>query len=59
MTTMAADDNGKGGQQQRWMTKAVDDDAMLDWAADYEGEGGERAAKALGMRLISPPGKEN
>ncbi len=32
------------------MTKAVDDDGMQDRAADYEGEGGERAANNNGIR---------
>jgi hypothetical protein len=34
---------------------------MLDQAADYKGEGGERAANNNGIRqrLISPPGREH
>jgi hypothetical protein len=42
----ADDNNGDGGQRQwqRRMTTAADNNGMQDWAADYEGEGGERAA---------------
>ncbi len=53
MTTVKADkDNGDGGQRQRrWRTTtAANDDGMQDWAADYEGEGGERAANNNGIR---------
>ncbi len=42
---MAADNNGDGGQQ-RWRTMtAADDDGSRDQAADYDGEGQERAAR--------------
>jgi hypothetical protein len=46
----AVDDDGDGGRRQRQMTKAVDDDGMQDRAADYKGEGGERAANNNGIR---------
>ncbi len=48
----AVDDNGDGGgQQRRWRTTtAADDDGRRDRAADYEGEGGERAANNNGIR---------
>ncbi len=46
----AVDDNGDGGQRQRRMTKAADDNGMQDRAADYEGEGGERGANNNGIR---------
>ncbi len=36
---MAANDNGSGGQT----IKAAENDSLQDWAADYEGGGGERA----------------
>ncbi len=49
-STAAVDDNGNGGQGQRWTTKAADDDSTQDWAADYKGEGGERAANNNGIR---------
>ncbi len=32
------------------MTTAEDDNGMHDWAADYKGEGGERAANNNGIR---------
>ncbi len=44
------------------MTKVVDNNGMQDQAADYKGEGGERAANNNGIRhkagLISPTGRE-
>ncbi len=46
----AMDDNGDCGQRQRRMTKVADDDSTQDQAADYEGEGGERAANNNGIR---------
>jgi hypothetical protein len=52
-TTVTADnENGNGRQQQwqPWMTTAEDDNGMHDWAADYKGEGGERAANNNGIR---------
>ncbi len=53
-TSTAADDNdGNGGQQQWWMTKAADDNVTQDQAADYKGEGGERAANNNGIRQKS------
>ncbi len=48
---MAADnDNGNGGRQQQQMTTAAENDGTQDWAADYEGEGGEQAANNNGSR---------
>ncbi len=47
---VAVDDDGNGGRQQRRMTKAADDDGTQDKAADYKGEGGERAANNNGIR---------
>jgi hypothetical protein len=35
--------------------KAADNDGMQDWAADYEGEGGERAANNNGIRQKAKP----
>ncbi len=53
------DNNGEGGrqQQQQRMTTVADDDGTRDWAADYEGEGGERAANNNGIRA-HVPGRE-
>jgi hypothetical protein len=42
---VAADDGGNRGRQRWRMTMAVDDDGSQDWAADYDGEGQERAAR--------------
>jgi hypothetical protein len=50
MTMAAMDDDGDGRQRQRRIMKAADDDGMQDQAADYEGEGGERAANNNGIR---------
>ncbi len=50
MTMVAVDDDGNGGQRQRRMMKAADNDGMRDQAADYEGEGGEQAANNNGIR---------
>jgi hypothetical protein len=47
---MAAVDNNGSGWQQRRTTTAVDDDGTQDPAADYEGEGGERAANNNDIR---------
>jgi hypothetical protein len=49
---MADNDNGNGGQQQwQWQTTtAADDNGTQDRAADYEGEGEERAANNNGIR---------
>ncbi len=46
------DGDGDGGRRQRWTTKAADDYGMQDRAADYEGEGGERAANNNGIRPV-------
>ncbi len=49
-TTATTDnDNGEGGQQQQQTTTAADNDGTKDWAADYEGEGGEQAANNDGI----------
>jgi hypothetical protein len=52
MTTTATADNnnGNGGQKQQRMTAVADNDGMQDRAADYKGEGGERAANNNGIR---------
>jgi hypothetical protein len=47
---MADDNNGNHGRQQQRTTTAVDDDGTRDRAADYEGEGGERAANNNSIR---------
>jgi hypothetical protein len=39
------DNDGDGGQQRWQTTMAADDDGLQDWAADYDGEGRERAAR--------------
>jgi hypothetical protein len=39
-----------GGRQQQQMATAADNDGTQDWAADYKGEGGERAANNNGLR---------
>jgi hypothetical protein len=46
MMAAVADDDGEGGRrwQRRTMTSA-DDNGMQDWAANYEGEGQEWAAR--------------
>ncbi len=50
MAPGADNNDGNGGQQQRWTTKAADDNSIQDWVANYEGEGGERAANNNGIR---------
>jgi hypothetical protein len=50
MRMVAVDDNGDSGGQQQRTTKAADDSCMLDWAADYKGEGRERAANNNAIR---------
>ncbi len=50
MTTVVDNNNGDGGQQQRRTTKAADDNGTQDRAAEYKGEGGERAANNSGIR---------
>jgi hypothetical protein len=42
--------NGNSRRQQWRMTKAADNDGTQDWAADYKGEGGERAANNNNIR---------
>jgi hypothetical protein len=49
-TAMADDDNGNGGRRQQRTTTAADDNGMQDRAADYKGEGGERAVNNNGIR---------
>ncbi len=45
----AAAENGGGGQRrQRRTTTAADNNGMQDWAANYEEEGQERAARDSG-----------
>ncbi len=57
MTTVVDDDNGDGGdnnsdggRRQQQTTTAANDDGTQDWAADYKGEGEERAANNNGIR---------
>ena len=45
---MAAAEDSSGGQRRR-MT-AADDNGTQDWAADYDGEGRERAANNDGIK---------
>jgi hypothetical protein len=47
VATMAVvEEDGGGGRQQQWrMTKVVDENSTQDQAADYKGEGQERAAR--------------
>ncbi len=45
---MAAAEDSSGGQ--RWRTMAADDDGTRDRAADYDGEGRERAANNDGIK---------
>jgi hypothetical protein len=45
MVMAVADNNGDGGQQRWRMMMAADDDGLQDWAADYDGEGQEQAAR--------------
>jgi hypothetical protein len=45
-TTMAT----AGGRQQQQTMTAADDNGTQDWAADYKGEGGERAVNNNGIR---------
>ncbi len=47
---MVDEDIGDGGQQQQQTTTVADNDGMQDQAADYKGEGGERAANNNGIR---------
>ncbi len=44
MAAAAEDCGGRRRQQRRTMT-AADDNSMQDWAADYKGNGQERAAR--------------
>ncbi len=58
---MAADDHSGEGQRQqrrRRTTTATDDDGTQDREADYEGEGGERAANNNSIRAHAP-GRES
>jgi len=50
--TRSGDDGCGGGkqQQQRQTTTATDGNGMQDWAADYDGEGWERAANNDGIK---------
>jgi hypothetical protein len=48
MMAAAAEDGGGRQQQQRQTITAADDNGMQDWAADYKGEGQERAARDNG-----------
>jgi hypothetical protein len=46
MMAVAAEDGSSGQQRRRRTTLAADDNGMRrDWAADYKGDGQERAAR--------------
>ncbi len=45
MMAAVAEDGGNGQQRQRQTMTAADDNSMQDWAADYKGDGQERAAR--------------
>ena len=45
MMAAVAEDGCGGGRRQRRTTAAADDNSMHVWAAGYEGEGQERAAR--------------
>jgi hypothetical protein len=45
MMAAAAEDGGGGRRWQRRTTAAADNSSMQDWAANYEGEGRERAER--------------
>ncbi len=49
-TAMADNDNNNGGQRQQQTMTAAGNNSTCDWAADYEGEGGERAANNNSIR---------
>jgi hypothetical protein len=42
---VAAEDGSGGQRWQRWTTTAADNNGMQDWAADYEVNEQERAAR--------------
>ncbi len=48
MMAAAVEDGGSRRQWQRWTTIAAEDNGMQDRAADYDGEGQERAAREGG-----------
>ncbi len=48
MMAAAVEDGGGGQQRQRRTTAAADDNRMQDWAADYEGDELEGAARDSG-----------
>ncbi len=45
MMAAVAEDGGDGQQRQRQTMTAADNNGMQDWAADYKGDGQERAAR--------------
>ncbi len=45
MMAAAAEDGSGGLQRRRQTTTAADNKGMQDWAADYEGDGQEWAAR--------------
>jgi hypothetical protein len=45
MMAAAAEDGGGGRRWRRWKTTAADNNGMRDWAAGYEVDGQERAAR--------------
>ncbi len=48
MMAVGAEDGSGGRPRRRRITTAVDNDGMRDWAANYKGEGQERAARDSG-----------
>ena len=45
MMAAAAEDGSSGRRRRRRTTTAMDNNSMQDWAADYKGDGQERAAR--------------
>jgi hypothetical protein len=45
MMAAVAEDGGGGQRWQRQTTTVADNNGMQDWAADYKGDGHERAAR--------------
>jgi hypothetical protein len=45
MMAATGEEGGGGQQQKRWTTTMADNNGIQDWAADYDREGRERAAR--------------
>jgi hypothetical protein len=45
MMAVAAEDGSSRQKRRKQTTTVADDNGMQDWAADYEGDGQERAAR--------------